>query len=725
MAMESVQTEKKFYAAGMAAARGGTPLVLKQGDTFGIYDRYGDIEQAGVGEQGLYYKGTRHLSASRLEIGGRGPMLLNAAVMKDNRMLLVDLTAPDFVDEDGRSIAKGTIHLFRSKLLWKGVQYEHLRIANYGSEPARFPVTLQFAMDGADIFEVRGVTRVERGTVREPRMDGDDLLLEYRGMDERTRTTRLRFTSGAGSVRVEGTGVTCEAMLEPGARGGFYLAVGCELEGAASPEMLSHEQAKRNCEKAHAVYLRETAETFSTSERFNELANRASADLFMLTTHTTQGKYPYAGVPWFSTPFGRDGIITALQNLWRDTRTARGVLRFLAHYQAREDSPERDAEPGKIVHELREGEMAALGEIPYAAYYGSVDSTPLYLMLAGAYFRRTGDRDFLQSIWPGIEAALRWIDEYGDLDGDGFVEYRRRSENGILQQGWKDSDDSVFHRDGSDAPMPIALCEVQGYVYAAKREIGAVAHALGHSGMSRALFEQARVLKEQFDKAFWCDAIGTYALALDGDKKPCCVRSSNVGHALYTGIAAAGRAESVVEQLLSDDSYSGWGIRTIARSEARYNPMSYHNGSVWPHDNGIIAMGMVNYGFQREALRVVTGVLEAGIALEHKRLPELFCGFDRLEGQAPTLYPVACSPQAWSSGAVFHLVQAALGMQFSASKPQLTFHRPMLPPGIRKLEIANLRVRGGWIDLALRKHRRDVGFNVMRKEGDLEVAVVV
>ncbi len=717
-----IRIDDQWYVLATSSRADDQKRVLKNQETFALFDRFGDIQHIGIGEQGLYHQGTRFLSHWELMVNDRRPLLLNSAVSRDNTALAVDLTTPDLFADGQLVLAKGVVHIFRSIFLWQNACYQHVRLQNYGRRAVRLRLSFLHDADYADIFQVRGVQRRQHGRILSPERKNGELALVYLGLDGVTRRTRLVFSPPPTSGDATKTGYVVD--LPAAGRYDITITIVCE-NGRPVPVPTDYRQALYTVRDRQARERLRATTIFTANEQFNDWLGRSAADLRMLTTDTEHGPYPFAGVPWFSTPFGRDGIITALQTLWITPDIAKGVLAFLAHHQATAVEPERDAEPGKILHELRHGEMAALDEIPFRHYYGSVDATPLFVMLAGAWHQRTGDTSFIRHLWPHIERALAWIDEYGDQDGDGFVEYHRQSANGIVQQGWKDSNDSVFHADGSPARGPIALCEVQGYVYAAKLAAAEMADRLGKADLARRLQREAENLRQRFNEYFWSEELGTFALALDGDKRPCLVRTSNAGHALFTGIALQQYAERCARTLLAPASFSGWGIRTVAEGEPRYNPMSYHNGSIWPHDNALIALGLARYGLADQLLRLITGLFNASIFMDLHRLPELFCGFPRQPDQGPTLYPVACSPQAWAAGAVFMLLQACLGIHFSPDKPQISFIHPVLPDYLDFLRITNLRVGDGVVDLALRRHPHDVGISVLRKEGDIEVAVVV
>jgi glycogen debranching enzyme len=557
--------------------------------------------------------------------------------------------------------------------------------------------------------------------MRELAPSGDAVVYVYRGLDETTRRTQLRFDPAP--TRLLPSAATYELTLAHGESAHIYFCAECH--GLQPPPPLSFFKGLMAANRDHRLSSRRAGAVETSNEVLNEALCRAMADLRMLITATPEGPYPYAGIPWYSTTFGRDGLITALQMLWWSPDVARGVLRRLAAYQATTTDPVSDAEPGKILHEMRGGEMAALHEVPFGLYYGSVDATPLFVLLAGLYVERTGDDETLAELWPSIEAALRWIDGAGDPDRDGFVEYQRASEQGLANQGWKDSYDAIFHADGRLAEGYIALAEVQGYVFAGKQLAARCALRMGLTDRAGQLETEARLLAERFEAAFWCDELGTYALALDGAKQPCRVRTSNAGQLLFTGIVRADRARMVASDLMRPHFFTGWGIRTVARGEARYNPMSYHDGSIWPHDNALIALGFARYGLKHSVEHVFEALFDAATYMDLRRLPELFCGFRREKGRGPTLYPVACAPQAWASATPFTLLEAALGLEFDAGRGEIRLRNPRLPAFLNEVILRGLQLGCSSVDLRVRRHGDDVSLEVLRTRGQIQVSIVL
>jgi glycogen debranching enzyme len=690
---------------------------LKYADAFAVLDSTGDIGIDPASPEGVFLRDTRYLSTFDFRFDGKRALLLGSVVEDDNGCLSADLTNPDIHRGDDIVMPRDIIAIERTKLLFEGCCYERIGFSNFDGRTRSFRVSIRFDADFRDLFEVRGARRPARGRVAARVVDAQSVELRYDGLDGVSRYTGVSFNPAPERLDVGFAEFTL--TLEPGEKHSIFATVACGESAPVSPIhfLAAYRQSRRGLKEI----TRGIATVESSNALFNEVACRSTSDIYMLMSRTPYGLYPYAGIPWFSTVFGRDGIITAMMMLWIDPTIAKGVLQYLAATQAEDIDPAADAQPGKILHETRHGEMARLKEVPFALYYGTVDATPLFVMLAGMYFERTGDKATIDAIWPNIEAALNWCDVFGDRDGDGFVEYYRETESGLANQGWKDSQDSVFHADGSDALGPIALCEVQGYVYAAKCAAAVLATTRGDHDFAACLEDQAAELKTRFHEAYWCEEIGTYALALDGDKKPCRVRSSNAGHALFTGIADPACAARVADGLTSPEAFSGWGIRTLSQGQSRYNPMSYHNGSIWPHDNAMIVLGFARYGLKDHAAKVFGGMYDAVRYQELRRLPELFCGFGRRQRRGPTAYPVACAPQAWASAAPFAFLAACLGMQLRHDINEISFTDPRMPAFLDDVTIRGLRLGTSRADVRLRRDGADVTVTVLKREGNARI----
>jgi glycogen debranching enzyme len=710
----------QVFVPGVVSLAASSRRTLKHGDSFAMFDEFGDVIEVEHSPAGLFHHDTRYLSRLLFMLEGHRPLMLSSTVQTDNLTLDVDLTNPDMFVDGELALAKDTFHVARTKFLWQGSCHELFTVTSYSESAHRLRLALEFDADFADLFEIRGHQRTRRGAVRAEVRGPAEVAFVYDSVDGQPRATRICFSLQP--LTLSATRAEFELELGARQRRALGVTVHCE-QGAPAPERRFF-SALRQARRQLALARAGLPSIESSNNVLNSVLSRSSADLAMLMTETPHGPYPYAGVPWFSTAFGRDGLLTAMEMLWFDPSIARGVLRFLAAHQATSEDAAADREPGKILHEMREGELARLGEVPFGRYYGSVDSTPLFVALAGMYWQRTRDRATLEGLWPHVRAALDWMERYGDRNGDGFVDYGRRLESGLRNQGWKDSEDAVFHADGRLARAPIALCEVQGYCFLAWREAALLAFDLGEKQLSAELEEKADQLAARFEAAFWCEELGTYAIALDGDGAPCRVRSSNAGQLLFTGMVRPERAARVAQGLFGADFFSGWGIRTLSERERRFNPTSYHNGSVWPHDNALIALGLARYGHSAEAVSLSTALFDAAAHMHLRRLPELFCGFDRKRGKAPTLYPVACAPQAWAACTPFALVQACLGLEVDAAAECVRLRQPRLPAFVDWLVVKRLSVGDSRLDLVVRRHDSSVAVNLLAREGGAEVEVV-
>jgi len=717
-----MKRDATVFVPGVVSLAASSRRTLKHGDTFAMFDEFGDVLEVERSPHGLFHYDTRFLSRLLFTLEGHRPLMLSSTVQTDNITLDVDLTNPDIFADDQLVLAKETFHVARAKFLWQASCYELFTITSYSASPARLRLALEFDADFADLFEIRGHTRARRGEVHAEVRNPAEVAFLYDAVDGLARASRICF-----SVKPERLDTArAEFVLELGARERRAIGVTIHCHHGEHPASdAGFFGALRRARRTRAATRAALPSIESSNTVFNSVLSRSSADLAMLTTDTAHGPYPYAGVPWFSTAFGRDGLITALEMLWFDPSIARGVLRFLAANQASAEDPTADMEPGKILHEVRECELARLGEVPFRRYYGSVDSTPLFVALAGMYWQRTRDRATLQELWPAVRAGLDWMQKYGDRNGDGFLDYGRRRESGLRNQGWKDSEDAVFHADGTLAEAPIALCEVQGYAFLAYREAALLAFDFGDRALAKHLEEEAERLQSRFEAAFWCDELGTYALALDGAGQPCRVRSSNAGQLLFTGIVRSERAARIVNDILSARFFTGWGIRTVGANEKRFNPTSYHNGSVWPHDNALIALGLARYGHMAEALRLTTALFDAAAHMHLRRLPELFCGFERRRGKAPTLYPVACAPQAWAACTPFALMQSCLGLEIDAASETVRLRQPRLPDFLDSLVVRRLSVGESRLDLLFHRQDSSVAVTLLSRTGSAEVEVLL
>jgi glycogen debranching enzyme len=588
---------------------------------------------------------------------------------------------------------------------------------------------MRFRAGFEDVFEIRGLVREVKGKLYRPRWQDGALCFMYQGGDGLLRSLAIAFDPAPHDAK--GTTVRFHLALDPGEVRVFRLCLAVSESEERSGVAAARANIRRELPRVARLYASECEEWMtreteirSDSEVLNRVMRQSLMDLHMLKTTIGGGEFFAAGIPWFATLFGRDSLITSLQTLAYGPDTAKDSLRLLARHQGVRVSAWRDEEPGKILHELRVGELARMNRIPHTPYYGTIDATPLFLVLLSREAYWTGDLSLFEELRPQVEKALEWIDRFGDAAGDGYVTYVSNRDKGLINQGWKDSGDAIVTDDGRFAEPPIALVEVQGYAYMAKMAIADLYDRTEEPERAALLREEARELRRSFNRDFWLEHEGCYALALEAGGRPCRVVSSNAGHALWAGIADEDKAQRVVHRMMQPDLFNGWGIRTLSNRERRYNPMGYHLGTVWPHDNSLIAAGFRRYGFDEAALRLFSGLLDAAVEFEEYRLPELFTGFAREDSGMPVPYPVACHPQAWAAGAIPYLIETLLGLTPEGFDGRLRVVRPCLPEFIGRLEIRHLRVGKGSADLLFtRDAEGQVEVTVLDIAGTLEVDV--
>lgn len=668
-------------------------VTLKHDRTYAIFDENGDIAVE-TGVQGVYIDDMRYHSALSLKLGDQKPESVSAQVTPDNAELIVRLTNPEMTDAAGRKIPANTLHIERRITVCDGLVHQAVSVLNLGREPVTVPLKFSFSSDFSDMFNVRGMkTEQPFGAIRGVSVADEFCRVswDYRTVDNRTLKSSVFFSSQPYPAFMSTDSASYRLDLAPGQKADLHLEFGRQKDDAVGPVRKTYQDALATVRRERANYLAQGPRLAFSDPRLQKWFDRSREDLALLTNHYDTGPYPCAGLPWFATPFGRDGIITALQMLWADPRLAKGVLQYLAARQATASNPVRDADPGKIMHETRFNEMSRLGLVPFGLYYGGVDTTLLFVMLAGEYLERTGDSALIDALWPNIEAALQWIEDYAE-DKEGFLVYERKQASGLENQMWKDSRDSVFYENGDiNVKFPRAVCEVQGYAYAAWRAGEKFAAARGLTERAAHYRAKADHLQTRFNEKFWDAEKSFYVLALDGDKKPCRVRASNMGQLLFTGIVPPQRAASVAAQMMDEKFFTGFGIRTVAEGEANYNPLIYHNGTVWPHDTALIARGLGLCGFEGDAVKLMEGMREAAEFYQH-RLPELFAGFAKEQGLGPTGYTHACSPQAWAAAVPFQMLQAVLGLRIDAAQNKIILNTAGWPKEWGTLTVENLAV---------------------------------
>lgn len=698
-------------------------LVVKNGALFMCSDRAGDVRPDAETGEGLYAFDTRFLSELRLTVGGMTPMPLAASA--DHAFeISIDASIPETTTRDELSLSQTNLVLRRRRLVSDRV-YERVEIANHGSGVATTELRVALSADFADIFEVRGTQGLSL-RLRKPALEHlrDGVTFGYAGLDDVVRRTDVAFDPLPADLGIQGSRATASWPIQLAPRQSLVveLVLECSL-GSNRSAHASFDEAESACREEAVGWVAASTSIESSNQPYDGLIDATMRDLYALQTPMNGGRITAAGIPWYVAPFGRDALWTSYECLMSRPGLARDTLLLLAEHQARQDDAHRDAEPGKILHEMRSGELAGAGLVPHTPYFGTIDATPLFLVLAAAYYEWTGDVETMTRLKPHLEAALSWIDDHGDADGDGFVEYERRSPVGLRNQGWKDSPGAIVDADGSPARGSIALCEVQAYVFMGKVRIAGVFERLREHERARTLRKEAELLRDAFNRSFWLEDEGTFAVALDGDKNLVGSVTSNAGHCLFAGIADDDKARSVADRLLAPDMFSGWGIRTLSSESAAYDPTSYHNGSVWPHDNAIVAAGLKRYGRTEDVERIAAALFEAAMQSPESRLPELFCGFPRHLEKPYVDYPVACIPQAWSSAAPLMLLQTMLGISANAPRGSLDAAQPSLPPWLERVTLSNLKVGAEQVSLAFERRGDATSLSVLEGAENIHISV--
>jgi glycogen debranching enzyme len=695
-------------------------LTLIDGKTFISTTVAGDITPAGAPDVGLFHDDTRFLSQLELRIGGFRTVVLSSSTEK-TFVSRIELTTGSITLRDSLDLPENTVHIRREQLLSGVTVFDTFTFENFNLTPIEFHVELAMDADFVDVFQARGCARHRTGHYYRPVVREGSIMFCYRGLDDIFRETEVHLDPNPEEIRDKKA--VWNLKLSPLKKVEIRVTVIPRVGQSPSRKKRSFtfpdfDASLRKRREAFQVWEENSTHFKSSNEVFDEALQTSIGDFHALQIPDGEQHILAAGIPWFATIFGRDSIIAAYQSLCLNPQLAVDTLRVLAHYQGARMNDWQDEQPGKILHEYRTGEMTRAGEMPFGPYYGSVDATPLFLILLSETFQWTADEDLVRELLPAAYRALDWIEQYGDLDGDGFVEYIRRSPRGLVNQGWKDSWDAIMHRDGVVAKPPIALAEVQGYVYDAKYRMASLLRTFGDVQKADQLKREAVDLAKRFEKAFWQPQRGFYAMALDAEKKPVDPISSNPGHLLFTRVLNRDRARAVVQRLMKPDMFSGWGWRTLSQDESIFNPLSYHRGSVWPHDNSLIAHGMALNEFREQAQQILTALFQAALNFRDYRLPELFCGIQRRQFDEPVHYPVSCSPQAWASGAMFLILSSVLGIRPSAHRKELNIVNPSLPEWLDYLRIRNLRVGNTRIGLDFARQGKRTFCNVVEVEGE-------